>query len=63
VWGTPEVGGIGGNHAKFILMDEPETYNLPRHPFMPQEKVKGGTIASMVAGAVLGAVVALAFRD
>jgi formate dehydrogenase iron-sulfur subunit len=66
VWGTPEVGGtggIGGNHAKFILMDEPETYNLPRHPFLPQEKVKGGTIASMVAGAVLGAVVALAFRD
>jgi hypothetical protein len=44
-------------------MDEPETYNLPRHPFLPQEKVKGGTIASMVAGAVLGAVVALAFRD
>jgi formate dehydrogenase iron-sulfur subunit len=66
VWGTPEVGGtggIGGNHARFILMDEPETYNLPRHPYLPQEKVKGGTIASMVAGAVLGAVVALAFRD
>ena len=66
VWGTPEVGGTGGingNHAKFILMDEPETYNLPRHPYLPQEKVLGGTMASMVAGVVLGAVVALAFRD
>ena len=66
VWGTPEVGGtggIGGNHSKFILMDEPETYNLPKHPYLPQEKVKGGAIAGAVAAGVLGAVVALAFRD
>jgi formate dehydrogenase iron-sulfur subunit len=66
VWGTPEVGGTGGingNHSKFILMDEPETYNLPRHPFMPQDKVRGGVIAGAVAAGVLGAVVALAFRD
>jgi len=59
-WGT---GGIKGNHSKFILMDEPETYNLPRHPFMPQDKVRGGVIAGAVAAGVLGAVVALAFRD
>jgi formate dehydrogenase iron-sulfur subunit len=66
IWGTPEVGGtggIGGNHARFILMDEPETYNLPKHPYLPQEKVKGGIIAGAVAAGVLGAVVALAFRD
>ncbi|MDQ3658730.1 MAG: 4Fe-4S dicluster domain-containing protein, partial [Actinomycetota bacterium] len=66
VYGTPGVGGtggIGGNHSKFILMDEPETYNLPRHPFLPQEKFKGGVIASAVAATVLGAVVAWAFRD
>ena len=66
VYGTPEVGGtggIGGNHSKFILMDEPETYNLPKHPYLPQEKVKGGIIAGAVAAGVLGAVVALAFRD
>jgi formate dehydrogenase iron-sulfur subunit len=66
VYGTPEVGGtggIGGNHSKFILMDEPETYNLPKHPYLPQEKVKGGVIAGAVAAGVLGAVVALAFRD
>jgi hypothetical protein len=44
-------------------MDEPESYNLPKHPFLPQEKVKGGVIASAVAAGVLGAVVALAFRD
>jgi formate dehydrogenase iron-sulfur subunit len=66
LYGTPEVGGtggIGGNHSKFILMDEPETYNLPKHPYLPQEKVKGGVIAGAVAAGVLGAVVALAFRD
>jgi formate dehydrogenase iron-sulfur subunit len=66
VYGTPEVGGtggIGGNHSKFILMDEPETYNLAEHPFMPQAKIGGAVVASTVAAGVLGAVVALAFRD
>ena len=54
-------GGIGGNHSKFILMDEPETYNLPRHPFLPQAKVGQATVASLVTAGVLGAVVAFAF--
>jgi hypothetical protein len=30
---------------------------------MPQDKVRGGVIAGAVAATVLGAVVALAFRD
>lgn len=65
IYGTPEVGGtggIGGNHSKFVLMDEPETYNLARHPYLPQEKVKGGTIAGAVTAAALAAVVTWAFR-
>jgi formate dehydrogenase iron-sulfur subunit len=65
VYGTEEVGGtggIGGNHSRFILMDRPETYNLPESPFLPQDRVKGGTLASFAAAAVLGAVVAWAFR-
>ena len=64
VYGTPDVGGtggIGGNHSKFILMDEPEAYNLPRHPFLPQEKVGQATVVGFVAAAALGAVVAVAF--
>jgi hypothetical protein len=57
-------GGIGGNHSKFILMDEPETYNLAEHPFLPQEKIKGAVIASAVTAGIMSAVVALAFiRD
>ncbi|MDQ3286070.1 MAG: 4Fe-4S dicluster domain-containing protein, partial [Actinomycetota bacterium] len=66
VYGTPEVGGtggIGGNHSKFILLDDPETYNLASHPFMPQAKVKGALVTSAIAAGVLSAVVALAFRD
>jgi formate dehydrogenase iron-sulfur subunit len=65
IYGTPEVGGTGGingNHSKFILMDEPETYNLPEHPFLPQAKVGQASIASIVAAGVLSAVVAFAFR-
>ena len=64
VYGTPEVGGTGGingNHSRFILMDEPETYNLPSHPFLPQAKVGQASVASIVAAAALGAVVAFAF--
>jgi formate dehydrogenase iron-sulfur subunit len=43
-------------------MDEPETYNLPRHPFLPHEKVAPAIAASAVAATVLSAVVAFAFR-
>jgi formate dehydrogenase iron-sulfur subunit len=66
VYGTPEVGGtggIGGNHSKFVLLDDSETYNLPKHPFMPQAKVKGAVVTSAIAAGVLSAVVAWAFRD
>jgi hypothetical protein len=43
-------------------MDEPETYNLPEHPFLPQAKVGQASIASIVTAGVLSAVVAFAFR-
>jgi formate dehydrogenase iron-sulfur subunit len=42
-------------------MDEPETYNLPEHPFLPQAKVGQASVASIVAAAALGAVMAFAF--
>ena len=60
-WNVGLTGGIGGTHSKFILMDEPETYNLPRHPFLPQDKLNQASVASIATAAVLGAVVAFAF--
>jgi hypothetical protein len=42
-------------------MDEPETYNLPSHPFLPQAEVGQASVAGIVAAAALGAVVAFAF--
>ena len=42
-------------------MDEPEAYNLPRHPFLPQAKVGQATVVGFVAAAALGAAVAVAF--
>jgi hypothetical protein len=42
-------------------MDEPETYNLPRHPFLPQAKVGQASVASLIAAAALGAAMAFAF--
>ncbi|AHY47852.1 4Fe-4S dicluster domain [Rubrobacter radiotolerans] len=64
LYGTPEVGGtggIGGNHSKFILMDTPETYNLPEAPHLPQAVVGKATLASAAAAVALGAAVAWAF--
>ena len=50
--------GTGGLNAFFLLVDEPEVYNLPPDPVVPQKKV-GQSWAAMAA-AVLGMAAAAA---
>jgi len=45
-----EQPGTEGLHAFFLLVDEPEVYNLPPGPVVPTKKVKG-LWASMAIGA------------
>lgn len=59
---TGGAGGIGGLNAFFILTDEPEVYNLPDQPELPQEKTMPAMISTAVAAVAFGAIAALSLR-
>src|SRR5215208_1804599 len=39
-------GGIGGLNAMFVLTDEPEVYNLPARPKLPQDETLPGLLST-----------------
>jgi len=49
---------LGGLNSFYLLVDEPETYGLPRHPRSPRRNLPGSALLSVV-GAALAAVMAL----
>src|SRR5215471_17485441 len=51
--------GTEGLNAFFLLVDEPEVYNLPAHPVVPTKRVGGSWIA--MAAASLGILAAVVF--
>ncbi|HMA34220.1 MAG TPA: 4Fe-4S dicluster domain-containing protein [Chloroflexia bacterium] len=55
-------GGIGPLNAFFLLLDSPETYNLPDRPQLPQNNVLPGYVATALTALALGLGAALAFR-
>jgi formate dehydrogenase iron-sulfur subunit len=55
-------GGIGGLNAFFILTDEPEVYNLPARPLLPQNETLPGLLSTLGAAVALGVGLALSFR-
>ncbi len=62
IYGNDEVGGTGGIgdlNAFFILLDEPEKYNLPAHPQLPQRKVLPGILSMAATAVALSAATAL----
>jgi formate dehydrogenase iron-sulfur subunit len=54
--------GSGTLGAFFLLLDEPEQYNLPRHVELPQAHVGPSWLSTILAGALLTLGTALAFR-
>jgi len=45
---------VGGTHALFILRGEPETWNLPSRPELPQTRLRESwTSAALAAGAMI----------
>ncbi|MFN8523730.1 MAG: 4Fe-4S dicluster domain-containing protein [Chloroflexota bacterium] len=50
-------GGIGGLNAMSILIDDPEVYNLPAAPRLPQDETLPGMLTTLAAA--VGAVVAI----
>jgi len=55
-------GGIGGLNAFFILTDEPEVYNLPARPKLPQDETLPGLLSTLGAALLLGAGLIFSFR-
>jgi len=55
-------GGIGGLNAMFILTDEPEVYNLPARPKLPQDETLPGLLSTLGAALLLGIGLIFSFR-
>jgi formate dehydrogenase iron-sulfur subunit len=51
----------GGLNAFFLLLDEPEVYNLPPDPTVPSDNVPVSAAASVVTGLFLGLLTVIAF--
>lgn len=54
--------GEGTLGAFFLLLDEPQRYNLPPRPTLPQNGVLPSALATLVTGLLLSVGAALAFR-
>jgi formate dehydrogenase iron-sulfur subunit len=55
LYGADERTSVGNLGAFFLLVDEPEVYNLPRKPHVPQTQVIPSYLATLATGALLGA--------
>jgi formate dehydrogenase iron-sulfur subunit len=57
----PEQTSVGGTHAMFVILGEPETYNFPPAPEVPTVHVKSAWTAALVSALVVVLVVCIAF--
>jgi formate dehydrogenase iron-sulfur subunit len=55
-------GGIGGLNAFFVLTDDPEVYNLPARPKLPQDETLPGLLSTAGAALLLGLGLIFSFR-
>jgi len=52
---------VGGTHAFFLILGEPDAYNLPPAPEVPTVHLRAAWTSALVSAGVLFAVVCLAF--
>jgi formate dehydrogenase iron-sulfur subunit len=52
---------VGGIHAFFVILGEPENYNLPPAPEVPTVYLKSAWISAFVSAAILFAIVCISF--
>ncbi len=55
LYGADERTSVGSLGAFFLLVDEPEVYNLPQKPHVPQAQVIPSYLATAATGVLLGA--------
>jgi formate dehydrogenase iron-sulfur subunit len=58
---NPEETSVGGTHAMFVILGEPDAYNLPPAPEVPTVYLKSAWTAALVSALVLVAIVCAAF--
>ena len=59
--GQGATGGVGGLRSFFLLMDEPNVYNLPAAPRLPSRNIGPGLLASAATAALLIGAAAFSF--
>jgi formate dehydrogenase iron-sulfur subunit len=57
----PQDTSVGGLHAFFVILGEPETYNLPPAPEVPTGYLKSAWMSALISAAIVFAIVYAAF--
>src|SRR4029077_7469322 len=57
----PQETSVGGIHAFFVILGEPEAYNLPPAPQVPPVHLKSAWTSALISAAVLFAIICAAF--
>ena len=52
---------VGGIHAFFVILGEPEAYNFPPAPKVPTIHLKSAWTSALVSAAILFALICVAF--
>lgn len=58
---NPEETSVGGTHAMFVILGEPEAYNFPPAPEVPTVHIKSAWTTALVSALAVLLVVCLAF--
>jgi len=61
LYGVDEHTSVGDLNAFFLLVDQPETYNLPERPHLPQAQVIPAYVATAVTALALSTATLMAF--
>jgi formate dehydrogenase iron-sulfur subunit len=57
----PLEASVGGTHAMFVILGQPEAYNLPPAPEIPTICLKSAWMSALISALVLAAIVCAAF--
>jgi formate dehydrogenase iron-sulfur subunit len=57
----PQETSVGGIHAFFVILGEPESYNLPPAPEVPTAYLKGAWTSAFISAGIIFAIVCAAF--
>jgi formate dehydrogenase iron-sulfur subunit len=57
----PQETSVGGTHAMFVILGQPETYNFPPAPEVPTVHMKSAWTAALISALIVLLVVCLAF--